>query len=190
MSGEPSRAIRGGNLYCNAQNGPLGRFDPPGLTDKDVQTIIDTFLNTMKTMCQDGRCCPRGSTWFDWMQNYESYFSNREGCAQQAEDLYVAMYPLTNGKLDDDWLAEPVAISIRQIVPPHNYVTMIPRTPQPQDPDGYSVDNIAVDTWKGCYTITKRKMVFIETNPQQSFWLWKDEKRCFTCKDLKGRIPN
>ena len=63
---------------------------------------------------------------------------------------------------------------------------MTPLTPQPEGADGYIVEKIALDTWKGCYTITRRKMIFIEPNPQQSFWLWKDETKCFKCKDLRG----
>jgi RHS repeat-associated protein len=185
-SGNRSHHIRGENLYTFVGNNPLKKFDFLGLTEKDVQTIINTFLSTMKTMCGDGRCCPEEG----WRQNLYSWVSKREGCTQQAIDLYAAMYPLTKGRLEDNWYADTQQDTT---IPPlfyHNYVTMTPLRPQPAGSDGYIVDRITVDTWKGCYTITRRKMVFIEPSPQQSFSLWKDETTCFKCKDLKAGSGN
>jgi len=184
LAGNRHRRVRDGNLYCFVGNNPLSRFDLLGLTDKDVQTIINAFLSTMKTMCGDGRCCPEEGA----LQNVKacSPWSPREGCTAQAVDLYGAMYPLTQGGLDDNWYADAVQDTIIPCAYYHNYVTMTPLTPQPEGADGYIVDKISVDTWKGCYTITRRKMIFIEPNPQQSFWLWKDETKCFKCKDLRG----
>jgi RHS repeat-associated protein len=184
LAGNRIRRVRDGNLYCFVGNNPLTRFDLHGLTDKDVQTIINTFLSTLKTMCGDGRCCPD----IGWLQNVQACvpWSEREGCTAQAVHLYVAMYPLTQGGLDDKWYANTVQETTIPCLFYHNYVTMTPLTPQPEGPDGYIVDKITVDTWKGCYTITRRKMIFIEPNPQQSLWLWKNETKCFKCKDLKA----
>ena len=171
------------NLYCFVRNNPVTRIDVLGLTDRDVQTIINTFLSTMKKMCGDGRCCPEEG----WRQNIYSWspWSKREGCTAQAVDLYGAMYPLTQGGLDDNWYVDAVQDTIMPPLFYHNYVTATPLTPQPEGPDGYIVDKLSVDTWHGCYTITRRRMIFIESNPQRSFWLWKDETKCFTCKDLR-----
>ena len=184
LAGNRNRRVRDGNLYCFVGNNPLTKFDLLGLTEKDVQTILNTFLSTLKTMCGDGRCCPD----IGWLQNVQacSPWSKREGCTAQAVDLYGAMYPLTQGGLDDKWYADAVQDTIIPCAFYHNYVTMTPLTPQPEGADGYIVDKITVDTWKGCYTITRKKMIFIEPNPQQSFWLLKDETKCFKCKDLKG----
>jgi RHS repeat-associated protein len=115
------------NLYRFVSNDPITRFDSLGLTERDVQTIINTFLSTLKTMCGDGRCCPEIGAW----QNVKACvpWTKQEGCTAQAVDLYGAMYPLTQGGLDDRWYADAVQDTRIPCLLYHNYVTMTPLMP-------------------------------------------------------------
>ena len=169
------------NFYGFAANNPLNKFDLLGLSEQDVTAILNQFNKTMAELCKKKkRCdCPVGA-----LKDIHALCSSVLGCAAQADTMegdIIALLP----NLDDKWLTDHRRYLEVWPCFYHQDVKITPLAPQPAGPDGYIVDNIVLDTFRGCYYITRRKMIFIEPNPQQSFWLYSYENKCFTCEDFK-----
>jgi len=176
--------------YAFVQNNPICRLDVLGLSERDIQTMISKFMELLKTMCKDGRCCPDEG----WMQNPKAclptWLSPREGCSSQAVDVYVSLYPLvTGGGLDDTWSIESERINVFcPLLLYHNITVVTPNNIATKTgPHDLNIDKIIFDSWHGCYTITTKRLIFIPDDPTKSYWLYKEVKKCFTCRDLKNK---
>ena len=172
--------VRDENTYIFVGNNPLTSFDLLGLTEKDLTAILDQFKKSMAEMCKKKkRCdCPIGPL----KDIHASCSSSVLGCAAQADTMegdIIALQP----KLDDQWLTEHR--ENLEVWPCfyHQDVKITPLKPQPGGTDGYILDNIVLDTFRGCYYIMRRKLVNMP-NPTQSFWLWSYEEKCFKCADF------
>jgi hypothetical protein len=146
-----------------------------GLSEQDVTTILNQFSKTMKGMCsKKKRCdCPVGP-----LKDIHASCSSVLGCAAQADSLegdIIALLP----KLDDKWNTDH-----------RRYLEVWPCffhqdvKVTPLDAKSGDIDNIVLDTFRGCNYIMRRILVQMP-DPTQSFWMYSYETKCFTCDDFK-----
>lgn len=175
LRGKHTQRVRDGNLYCFVGNNPITKFDLLGLSEQDVTAILNQFNKTMAELCKKKkRCdCPVGA-----LKDIHASCSSVLGCAAQADTMEGEIIAILS-KLDDKWGTD----HRRYLeVWPCFYHQDVKITPL--DANSGDIDNIVLDTFRGCYYITRRRLVQMP-DPTQSFWLYSYETKCFTCDDFK-----
>jgi len=177
-SGNDRRRVRDKdeNLYCFVGNNPITKFDLLGLIDQDVTAILNQFKKTMKELCnKKNRCdCPA-----EPLKDIHASVSSVWGCGAQADNMEGDIISILS-KLDGKWSTDHRKYLI---FPPIFYHQDVKITPL--DAKGIDIDNIVLDTFKGCYFITRRTLVPWGGPNQRYYWLYSYESKCFTCDDFK-----
>lgn len=161
--------------FVFVHNNAVSYVDVLGLSERDVDTITRQFVQVLKDMCKQKRCCPELGLLQNPMACAPAWLSPQQGCTTLAEDLQDAMYETIYGKggLDDKWNMAAEQVTICWPVK-HNYVVVKPV-------GGHDLGReIKLDLWKGCYTI--RQFHSIPIPPFGYFTYWSEDKHCFTCK--------
>jgi RHS repeat-associated protein len=134
LSEDPLQSDQGVNFYRYAGNNPLSWTDPMGLSDRDVQTIINTFQNVVNEMTNNGE---RSSPWINNFQVTLDWLLRKKprhlGCGEQAARAYPA---LDNNRYDDNWHFE---WRDRYFPLPHQWLVGI--SDNPNDP------NVVIDPY-------------------------------------------
>jgi RHS repeat-associated protein len=143
VSEDPLQFDEGVNFYRYVGNNPLNWIDPTGLSDRDVQTIINTFNNVVSQMTNNGE---RSSPWTNNLQVSWDLVLRRKrrhlGCGEQAARVYPA---LDNNRYDDHWRFE---WQERYFPLPHQWLLGI--SDNPNDP------NVVVDPYNNdVHTVPK-----------------------------------
>jgi hypothetical protein len=125
---DPVQFDAGVNFYRYVGNNTLNWIDPIGLSEQDVQTIVNTFHNVVDQMTRNGE---RSSPWTNNMQASWDLLLRRKkrhlGCGEQAARVYPA---LDNNRYDDHWRFE---WKQRYFPLPHQWLVGI--SDNPNDPD-------------------------------------------------------
>jgi len=150
----------GPDSYAFVRNDPVVRQDYLGLSSQDVRKIFAVFMDVFMEMCAKCNRCN-----FPNLGNLIALIprNNMMGCTEQAITMHKR---LDDMRFTYDWDAKwtfdtPYKPAFQDGVYPHNWVTAT--SDDEEDP------KIAMDTWKGCLTVTF---------PTRSGANW---KTCFNC---------
>jgi RHS repeat-associated protein len=165
------------NPYGFTRNDPLTKIDLLGLSERDVTTILDQFRKTMKNLCGKGRRC---DCVLGPLKDIHAFCTPVWGCGAQADTMEGDIISLLL-RLDDGWRTEHRRALETWPCFYHQDVQV-----RPTDAKSGGIDNIVLDTFRGCYTVTHRSLVQMP-DPTQSFWLYTYETECYTCDDFKNK---
>ena len=120
-------------------NDPVAQYDAIGLSPNDVSTIYAVFIPTFDEMCKKCLRCDAKA-----LNNLYalSPFSSNLGCTSQALFIQTRLLAINRKTWEDTWIFDT---DYRRF-PPHNWGTAHSRNAS--DPE------IALDTWRGCITMT------------------------------------
>jgi hypothetical protein len=142
------------------------------LSDADVAKIIDTFMATMKDLCERRIHCDCYG--IGALKDLKAWFTVAEGCAGQKDKMEGAIINILL-TLDDEWTTEDRRYPY-PCWPFHHQDVKVQFHPVDND-DPLAIDYIILDPFRGCYTIVPATITSV-TLPVT---------RCFTCDDFKKK---
>ena len=138
--------------------------------------MVEQFRITIKRMCDKQQRCDCFG--IGPLKDIKASFSTKVwGCGYQATSLHADLLSLD---LDDGWDMQH-----------RSYFTIFPFRHQdvevvPTDANSGNVTSIVLDTFKGCYTVTRREAVYLPGFPTFYFFYNTHHTVCFTCDDFKN----
>jgi RHS repeat-associated protein len=165
-----------GNPYQFVRNNPVSTCDVLGLSEQDVTRILNQFTTSMQDMCNKKRRCDCFG--IGPLKDIRAAFGRPYGCGAQADWMEGDIVLLTP-QLNDKWHGEHRRYLEVWPVFYHQDVVV-----KPLDPNSGDIDNIVLDTFRGCYTITRYTLVQMP-DPRQSFLIYRYETKCYTCADFQ-----